>query len=82
MIWPMEAFFEPAKKTDGSELGLTIMGSIVQKDTANNVMLVKEQKSGKVRAVKAGHRVFVYRGGRTLAASNSIKAGRRGQFRN
>ena len=41
-------------KSDGSELGIAIMGSIIQKDAADNVALIKEQ-TGTVKAVKAGH---------------------------
>ncbi len=38
-------------KSDGSDLGIMIMGAIVQKDSADNVALIKES-SGKVKAVK------------------------------
>ncbi len=41
-------------KSDGSELGIAIMGSIIQKDAADNVALIKEE-TGTVKAVKAGH---------------------------
>ena len=41
-------------KSDGSELGITIMGSIVQKATVDNVALIKEE-SGSVKAVKKDH---------------------------
>lgn len=42
------------KSSDGSEIGITIMGTIVQRKAENNVVLVKETKSGKVRALKPG----------------------------
>jgi general secretion pathway protein C len=38
-------------KTNGNDLGITIMGAIVQKDSANNVALIKES-TGSVKAVK------------------------------
>lgn len=38
-------------RTDGGDLGITIMGSIVQKAAEDNVALIKEQ-SGVVKAVK------------------------------
>lgn len=45
---------DKARKTDGADIGVTIMGSIVQKAADSNVALIKE-KSGSVRAVKPGH---------------------------
>lgn len=44
---------EPAK-SDGSDLGISIMGSIVQKNSDDNVALIKDQK-GTVLAVKKDH---------------------------
>lgn len=44
---------EPSK-SDGSDLGLTIMGAIVQREDDNNVALIKEAQSGSVKAVKKG----------------------------
>lgn len=44
---------EPTK-TDGSDLGVTIMGSIVQKNSDDNVALIKDQ-TGSVKAVKRDH---------------------------
>jgi type II secretory pathway component PulC len=41
-------------KTDGTDIGVTIMGSIVQKTAEDNVALIKEG-SGTVKAVKRGH---------------------------
>ena len=41
-------------KSDGSDLGIAIMGSIIQKDAADNVALIKEE-TGTVKAVKIGH---------------------------
>jgi len=41
-------------KTDGSDIGITIMGSIVQKTVDDNVALIKEH-SGTVKAVKKDH---------------------------
>lgn len=41
-------------RTDASDLGITIMGSIVQKSLEDNVALIKEQ-SGSVKAVKRDH---------------------------
>lgn len=46
------------KKTHGDELGVFIMGSILNTVKDNNVALVKETKSGKVLAVKKGHSVL------------------------
>ena len=43
------------KKSDGSNLGITIMGAIVQRAAENNVALIKEIKGGAVKAVKPGH---------------------------
>ena len=40
--------------SNGESLGLIIMGSIVQKDGTNNVVLIKETKSGSVKAVRQG----------------------------
>lgn len=40
--------------TDGSDVGVQIMGTIAQKDSANNVALVKIKSSGQVAAVKPG----------------------------
>jgi type II secretory pathway component PulC len=42
------------KKSSGSDVGIMIMGSIANTDAAKTVVLIKEQKSGKVRAVKKG----------------------------
>lgn len=44
-----------ATRTDGSDIGVAIMGAIVQRGTENNVALIKETSSGSVKAVKAGH---------------------------
>jgi type II secretion system protein C len=41
-------------KSDGSDLGITIMGSILQENIEDNVALIKEQ-SGAVKAVKKDH---------------------------
>jgi type II secretion system protein C len=41
-------------KSDGSDLGISIMGSIIQKDANENVALIKEE-TGTVKAVKVGH---------------------------
>jgi len=41
-------------KSDGSDLGISIMGSIIQKDANENVALIKEE-TGIVKAVKIGH---------------------------
>jgi len=49
------AFSNETKKSDGSDLGITIMGAIVQRSIENNVALIKEVKSGAVKAVKTGH---------------------------
>lgn len=50
---PLSAGDQPLR-SDGSELGITIMGSIVQKSSDDNVALIKEQ-SGTVKAVKKDH---------------------------
>jgi type II secretory pathway component PulC len=49
------ALSNETKKSDGSDLGITIMGAIVQRSIENNVALIKEVKSGAVKAVKTGH---------------------------
>lgn len=41
-------------KSDGSDIGITIMGAIIQEDSASNVALIKEQ-SGTVKAIKRDH---------------------------
>jgi len=41
-------------KSDGSNLGISIMGSIIQKNANENVALIKEE-TGTVKAVKIGH---------------------------
>src|SRR6185312_1673807 len=43
-----------AVRTDGSDVGITIMGAIVQKSSDDNVALIKES-SGSVKAVKKDH---------------------------
>lgn len=48
------AFGRELSPTNGESLGLMIMGSIVQKDSTNNVVLIKETKSGSVKAVRPG----------------------------
>lgn len=47
-----------ATRSDGVDLGVSIMGAIVQKATENNVALIKEIQSGTVKAVKAGHIIY------------------------
>lgn len=41
-------------KSNGSDIGIVIMGSIIQKNTHENVALIKEE-TGTVRAVKVDH---------------------------
>lgn len=41
-------------KSDGSDIGVTIMGTIIQKQVEDNVALIKES-TGAVRAVKKDH---------------------------
>lgn len=50
---PLALAGEP-KKSDGSDLGISIMGAIVQKDKVENVALIKES-NGTVKAVKRDH---------------------------
>lgn len=45
---------EEVTKSDGSNIGIVIMGSIIQKDGQGNVALIKEE-SGSVKAVKVDH---------------------------
>lgn len=47
---------EGGDMADGAELGVTIMGAIIQKNLDDNVALIKEQ-NGVVKAVKKGHAV-------------------------
>ena len=42
--------------SDGADIGVTIMGTIVQRKAENNVALIKEVKSGKVLALKPGYK--------------------------
>ena len=44
--------------SNGGQLGVSIIGTIVQKDALDNVALIKEEKTGRVRAVKAGFKVL------------------------
>lgn len=53
------SFAEPHTYTDGTELGITMMGSITNPDPTKSVALVKES-SGKVSAVRRGHRLGSY----------------------
>ena len=46
------------RMSDGADIGVTIMGTIVQRKAENNVALIKETKSGKVRAVKPGYKLL------------------------
>jgi type II secretory pathway component PulC len=50
-----QVLLQKATATDGSKLGLVIVGTIAQKTPANNVALVKVSASGSVTAVKIGH---------------------------
>jgi type II secretory pathway component PulC len=52
---PSRAPAEPIVRSDGSDVGITIMGAIVQPDSENNVALVKD--GGSVKAVKKDHSV-------------------------
>lgn len=52
-----QAFAEEPTKTDGSDIGISIMGAIVQKSSDDNVALVKDT-SGSVKAVKKDHIVL------------------------
>lgn len=49
---------EGIKRTDGADIGITIMGTIVQRKAENNVALIKEVQSGKVRAVKPTYTIL------------------------
>ncbi len=51
---------QPQSYTDGIELGITMMGSITNADPQKSVALVKEINSGKVSAVRRGHRLGNY----------------------
>lgn len=42
----------------GKEVGISIMGAIVSKDTSKSVVLVKEKDSGKVTALKIGKMIL------------------------
>jgi len=44
-------------KSDGEDIGLSIIGSIANSASGNNVALVKEKESGRVLALKAGSKV-------------------------
>ena len=46
------------KMVSAEEVGLAIMGSIMNTDKANSVALIKETESGKVKAVKPGHKIL------------------------
>jgi type II secretion system protein C len=49
-VGPARGADEP-KRSDGSDLGITIMGNIIQKNVEDNVALIKEE-NGSVKAVK------------------------------
>lgn len=53
----MIGYGQEPKHSDGSDIGLTIIGTIIGKDN-DNVALVKEIKSSRVRAVKREHLVL------------------------
>jgi type II secretory pathway component PulC len=46
------------KMVSGEEVGLAIMGSIMNTNKADSVALIKETQSGKVKAVKPGHKIL------------------------
>ncbi len=46
--------------TDGQDLGMSMMGSIANTDPQKSVGLVKETASGKIQAVRAGHKLGEY----------------------
>lgn len=46
------------KFSDGHDLGILIMGTIINAKSADNVALVKESKSGRVKAVKPTHELL------------------------
>lgn len=54
-IWQQVAAVTP---TSGEDLGILIMGSIVEDDLSKNVALIKELKKGKVQAVKVGFTIL------------------------
>ena len=54
-IWQQVAAVPP---TSGEDLGILIMGSIVEDDLSKNVALIKEIKKGKVQAVKVGFTIL------------------------
>lgn len=47
-----------ARPAYGKEVGVSIMGAIVSKDTSKSVVLLKEKQSGKVKAHKIGHKIL------------------------
>jgi type II secretory pathway component PulC len=44
-------------KSDGEDIGLSIIGSIANSASGNNVALVKEKESGRVLALKSGSKI-------------------------
>ncbi|MGE0174792.1 MAG: PDZ domain-containing protein [Oligoflexales bacterium] len=57
IVWTAIAFAQGqsnVKMSSGNDVGVLIMGSIAHTDAAQTVVLIKEAKTGKVRAVKKG----------------------------
>lgn len=54
LLFAGSAIAEEPVKSDGSDVGITIMGAIVQKNSDDNVALIKDS-SGSVKAVKKDH---------------------------
>ncbi len=49
---------QPNIRSNGDDIGLTIVGTITHSRVADNVALVKEFKSGRIKAVKAGFKIL------------------------
>ena len=50
-------FSDTTRVTNGEDIGVVIVGTITNTDPKNNVALIKETATGKVKAVKLGYTV-------------------------
>ena len=48
----------PDRRSDGSDVGIAIVGTITNKSPADNVALIKERDTGRIQAVKIGYKVL------------------------
>jgi len=60
MICGLQLRADTRTTSNGEEIGISIMGTIVNSNGKDNVALIKELKAGHVRAVKKGYTVLSY----------------------